>query len=285
MKQFPPLLVNVKQSTIRVDFNAEWNRSAAQEKATHIKWQQVCACPCGTEHTKDSQAVFVRDSPVSCDACGGTGRLYGPAQDTLALITDASRMESTYALWGGYSRGSISVTFMPENLPAEWDRITLSEGHIVLTDRRVRKATVERPRYPISKRKVAVGSGAGCTTPRDVIVGVIGAYKLRPDGTTDPAPMEESVDFVVTDDGYIDWTLGDARGSAPALGQQYGVRYFARPVYVVRDFAYMRRDFYELRKGDLVYVQHPVAAIALLEHLGPPVIPSWGISPTEVNNG
>lgn len=281
MKNFPPLLVNVKKSQTRVDFNALWTRSTTLEKATKILWQQACACPCGTDHTDEDQTVRVLDLPVSCAMCGGSGRLYGAPQETWALLTDASREESVYTVWGSFSRGSMLVTFLPENLPGEWDRIILSEGHLVLTDRRQRKAVVERPRYPISKRTIPVGSGDGLLVPLEVTTGVIGCYKTLPDGGTDPTPLVEGTDFIVTDDGYIDWTLGDGLGTSPEVDSYYAVRYFARPVYVVRDFSYMRRDFYEVMKGELVYTHHPVAAVALLEHIGPPPAPSLGTLPTE----
>lgn len=270
----PPLRVNIKKSPVRVDLQEALSRTSAQEKGTEVLWQRAVACPCATDATVHDDQVMVGLPPLDCEVCGGVGKIYGAPQPTVMMLADASNPMLVFTVWGELSRGAVEVTAMPENLLSEWDRITLVQGTVTLTEWMVRKGVVERPRYEVVKRTFPIGSGEGLLTPQEVIVGVTDCYVASPSGVVYSTPRVEGVDFIITDDGYIDWTLGDSLGTAPAIGARYSVRYFARPVYVVRDHPYIRRDFYELIKGEMQYKSHPTKAIALQEWLGltdPPV--------------
>lgn len=278
----PTLRVNIKKSPVRVDLQEHLSRSSAQEKGTELLWQRAVACPCATEAQVHGDQVMIGLPPLDCEMCGGVGKIYGPPQQVVMMLADASNPLLVFTVWGELSRGAVEVTAMPENLLAEWDRLTLLQGVVSLTEWCARKHTVERPRYEIVRRTFPIGSGEGGLVPTEITVGVTDCFKASLSGVVDPTPLVEGTDFTVTDTGYIDWSLGDALGTAPEVGARYSVRYFARPVYVVRDHPYIRRDFYEMYKGEMQYKSHPTRAIALQEWLGitnPPVTGRGGVEP------
>lgn len=58
-----------------------------------------------------------------------------------------------------------------------------------------------------------------------------------------PHVLVQDVDFTVVE-GRIDWALGDALGTAPAVDQMYAVTYSYNPRYVVVTFNHAARDQY-----------------------------------------
>ena len=45
--------------------------------------------------------------------------------------------------------------------------------------------------------------------------------------------LKKGQDFIVDDDGKIDFSLGDKNGRAPKPGQSFSIRYFMNPVWVI----------------------------------------------------
>jgi hypothetical protein len=252
----------------RVDLVEEDFRNRVWEDGAVVDWQQACDCPCGTVSNIEGRTAAVRDFPLDCALCSGKGKIYAPAQEITVLMTASSTAEEVYNVWGEYSSGTVYITFLPENLPMEWDKVTLKQGSRLYTESRIRKGVIDGARYAITKRKIIMGSEADPTVPVEVELGVTACYRGIQLGGASETPLVENVDFAVTADGYVDWTLGIAKGTAPAVGERYSIRYFARPVFVVRDFPYVRRDFFEEIRRELVYQNYPIKVLAILEHLG-----------------
>jgi hypothetical protein len=262
-----PSLRPFGRDNLRVDLVEEDFRNRVWEEGTLVDWQQACDCPCGTVSSIEGRTAAVRDFPLDCPLCDGKGKVYSAPQEIIVLMTSSSSSEEVYSVWGEYSSGTIYVTFLPENLPMEWDRVTLKQGSRLYSESRIRKGVRDRLRYPITKRKIISGSETDPTVPVEFELGVSLCYKGLQLGESSTVPLVEGVDFSITTDGLIDWTLGVASGTAPDIGERYAVRYFARPVFVIRDFPYVRRDFYEEIRRTLVYQNYPIKTLALLEHL------------------
>jgi hypothetical protein len=263
-----PSLQPFTRDNFRVDLIEEDFRNRVWEKGSKVDWQQVCDCPCGTTSTVGGNTSSVRDFPLDCPLCFGRGKVYTDPQEITVMMTSSSSSEEVYNVWGEFSSGTVYITFLPENLPLEWDKIVLKEGSRLYSESRIRKNTIEPLRYPIIKRKIVSGSESSSTTPVESEVGVTLCYRGIDRGISSTIPLVEGVDFSVTADGRIDWTLGVTSGKAPKVGERYSVRYFSRPVFVVRDFPYVRRDFYEEVRRELVYQNYPIKVLAVLEHLG-----------------
>jgi hypothetical protein len=265
--RFPTLKPN--PDNFRVDLIEDDFRNRVWEKGTLVSWSQACDCPCGTVSDVAGRSSAVRDFPVNCPMCSGRGKIYTDPQDITVLMTASSSSEEVYNVWGEYSSGTSFFSFLPENLPLEWDKITLKEGSRLFTESRIRKSLglSDSLRYAIVKRKIVSGSEEDAYVPYEQELGTTLCYKGVSLGVTDTTPLVENVDFSVTEDGLIDWSLGDDLGTSPLPGERYAIRYFCRPTFVVRDFPYIKRDFYELVRGGLVYQNYPIKVLAVMEHL------------------
>lgn len=253
----------------RVDLIEDDFRNRVWEKGTLVSWQQACDCPCGTVSSISGRTSAVRDFPVDCPLCYGKGKVYSEPQEIMTLMTSSSTNEEVYNVWGEYATGTSFFSFLPENIPLEWDRLTLLQGSKMFSETKIRSSSeTDFLRYPIIRRKFFVGSEADQSVPEEREVGVTLCFKGVGLGLPSAEPLVEGVDFEVTESGGLDWSLGDALGTSPEPGERYGIRYFSRPTFIVRDFPYVKRDFYELIRRELVYQNYPVRVLAILEHLG-----------------
>jgi hypothetical protein len=156
----------------------------------------------------------------------------------------------------------------PEHMPDRLDRLTMLAGVRVLSETRQRTASsVERLRYPIVRRVFptgSVGPGAGGT----LTVGVVLARWSNPNGVVQAGALTEGVHFEVTQDGSIDWTLGDTAEprTSPPEGAWYSMRYYARPVFVVKGFPFIRRDTFV---QDIGQPEQEFSYLPLLVHAAP----------------
>jgi len=87
-------------------------------------------------------------------------------------------------------------------------------------------------------------------------------------------PLFEGVDFDVWD-GQIDWSRGDASGSAPAApdgterGGRYAISYLIHPRYLVVGAPHMARDqWVSVAAGGQALARFPVEGAAKLDFLG-----------------
>ena len=201
-----------------------------------------------------------------CPVCSGRGYLYHSSQAIKGLITRASSTPEAYAAWGEYARGMCFFTLLPEHLPGLFDRITMENSVLVFRESKIRtSATIEDLRYPIETRGLDLSTGI-------TQVGVLHVQASDADGlTTEAMALTQGVDYAVTNDGKIDWTLGDAGNTAPALDTRYAVAYYAKPRYVVVDSPHTHRDtFVKTKSVSITFVPMPVQAMGKLDFLGDP---------------
>lgn len=257
----------------RVDFAPIEFRKELWAKGLRLRWEMAAECPCGRLLTAGGITGGTREKRTDCPGCKGQGRIYHSAQVVPGIVSSADTKPERFALYGDLAHGMVRLTLLPEHMPTFLDRFTVLDSVLVYTETRTRKATVESLRYPVVTRTLALGTADDPETRDDVTVGVLYAAKASADGVLvvdpqgHPVVLRQGVDFLVTD-GRIDWTPGDVLGTAPAVGAQYAMHYYAHPVYVVRSNPYGFRDTVVQVKRVAEVVNMPVHADCWLEFLG-----------------
>ena len=227
----------------RVDFDMEQYRKLVFAKGVDLEWEQCAECPCSRSASDFSLSVIHSTNQVTgearpdCPLCDGVGYFWHTPQEIRAIVTAGSSTTDAFAQYGEYARGMMSVSTLPEHLPAYGDRFTVKNSVRVYRETRVRTSdAVESLRYPIQARTLDLATGE--TVVRVLRLQYADANGLSALNNT----LTEGVDFEVTAGGAIDFTLGVALGTAPAEGIRYSVAYFARPRYYVADHPHTHRD-------------------------------------------
>ena len=202
-----------------------------KELGLDVLWEQASQCPC-------RESSETGEGRLGCPVCGGTGWDYDTGTTTRAIVMTAQLKDVPYEIMGHFGEGLVHVTTAPEQAPGRWDRFSLVNSCIVMQDLVKRTGTVDRLRWPVATRSLYLAVSG---TPTTVALSVLRLRKQAADGSAG-ALLELGVDFAVDSQGRIDWTLGLARGTAPAVGEAYAVRYFAHPRYVVIDRPFVARD-------------------------------------------
>lgn len=261
----------------RADFRTSELRKLVYAKGFPCLWEQAAECPCHRQSDAVVTGDFGYATPLGkpaatgecrpdCVLCMGRGYFYHSAQETIAIFTGFNVTSEAWKAWGEHARGMASITLLPENLPAFRDRFTLLDAAVVHRESRVRTAAaVEALRYPIVTRQLQLATGP-------LNLAVLYAHRANTDGVATAADvLTGGVDFEVTSDGKIDWTLGNASGKAPVTNARYSISYFAHPRYVVTEFPHAVRDALTITKQPIGTPKHdplPVQAMARLEFLG-----------------
>jgi hypothetical protein len=274
----------------RSDFAYNELRKNVFKYGMDIKWEMANLCPCGRQiSTSDgSFTIDTREKTVSCAGCSGTGVIYHSSQTIKALVSDASRDPKRWALWGEHAAGALQLTLLPEHLPGFLDRFTTTSNVMVYRERKKRKATVESLRYPVVTRTLTLGTEADPTVSETKQVAVLSCRRADSDGLIVSGELTRGVDFVINNDGQIDWSLGDAAGAAaeavahaanpnhqphpikvvPAVGDYYTIQYYMNPRYVVRTFPYQFRDtVIKEKKPSPSFTNLPTKVMAWLDFL------------------
>ena len=238
-------------------------------------WEMWSPCVCGHEQS----------ARQDCPVCHGSGDDFHSPQEILAVCSGVRRDWEPQERPQMMEVGVVNFGVRGEHVPAPGDRITMLTAHINLTLMATRDAPmaaphvspIERMRYPVFPQVIRIRNEAGDVIT-DKSYGVIHARACGADGKpkTDshghPAVMVEGVDFVVTDAGWIDWTLGDHLGTTPAKGDQFSVYYKTRPVYRVMSYPAAFRDTMTLLKRETAAVEPlPVEFLGKLAWLPNPV--------------
>lgn len=259
-----------------VDFDAAEFRRALFQHGLEMEWDWAMSCPCQSRITAPgSRVVLTSEHRIECTACAGAGIMYVNRHETVGMLIDSTSDHRFANLFARYADGSVFITLLPEHVPCFMDRLTLKRGICIYEEVFTHKQTVERPRYPIVKREMWVGVEGNQTQSELKQHGVLYCRSADATGTILGTVWTEGTHFEVDEDGKIDWTL--AGGSAPAVGTRIGIRYYGRPVYVVKGFPHTRRDLYlndVAAMEDRYLVSHPVRVICEPEFLGarnPPV--------------
>ena len=241
-----------------------------------LTWEQAAECPCArrtpavitsiTSTVLDrTQGRSTTDEPQpDCPVCDGRGYFHHSPQQIKGIVTSAESKPERFSMWGEHAVGMISVSLLPEHLPSYLDRFTLGTSVQLFRETRTRtSAVVENLRYPIVSRSLQLVGGA-------TEVGATHAHKANADGTASAnGGLTPGQDFVVTAEGAIDWSLGVASGTAPALGTRYSISYYAHPSYLVINHPHVARDtVVKHKKPQPGEVALPVNALCRLEFWG-----------------
>lgn len=264
-----------------VDFDLADFRLALFQKGRTLIWDQAMSCPCQTqvETNKRGTKTLISEPRPECPGCGGSGIIYASRQETVGMLTDAMFDQKFFNLFGRYAEGSVFITLLPEHMPAPGDRFTLKRGIRVYEETGfTHRLTVERPRYPIVKRKMLVGEAGNPTQPEVMELGVLNCRAADLDGVLLSTVYREGEHFTITENGELDWTLAEDADTAPPIGGRLSIRYYGRPCYTVQSLPYAQRDLHQNDIND-VYERylglHPVKVVATPEFFGarnPPVV-------------
>ena len=234
----------------RVDFRPEQFRKFFFKAGIDMIWEQAQECPCKRSTSDYTVDVSIQltdttsEARIDCPKCKGKGYFYHSPQKVRAIITGAQENPERFRMYGEFATGMVNISLLPEHLPAYGDRFTMSDSVLLFRESKLRTvAAVESPRFPIVTRSLDLSTG-----PSEV--SVLNLHTANADGTcTDVGNLTQNVDFEVTPDGDIDFTLGDALGTAPSSGTQYSVSYYAHPRFVVVDHPHAFRDTFTKRKS------------------------------------
>lgn len=246
-------------------------------------WEQAAECPCRQRSTEilpdipGSGTTWSREPRPECPVCGGAGYYLHSQQEIrcLALGVQAKTTIPGQGAVAEYADGECHFTFQFQHVPSYLDRITLRDSIMVYRETRQRQIvdgepeTISQTRYPIRSQTYTLLTGPGGAA-ESVVVNVLALQSSLADGTTTPdLQLVRGVDYTVTEDGRIDWTLGDITGKAPPGGGWYAISYYARPVYVVIDHPHPWRDvFIQYKSPTETFQRLPILARARLEFLG-----------------
>lgn len=265
--------------TPAVDFDPEEFRKMVMTHGLRVWWEQSAECPCSTrskEYLRDGsrftqdidaagQSVYTGEPRANCPACKGNGYVLHSGQQIRAVLTGAKHNPKAFEIYGEYANGMISVSTLPEHLPGYQDRFTLLDSAMVYRETRIAAGSVDKLRYPIVSRLLDLVGGP---TP---FAGVLYCLKAGVTGEVPVgfAPLEDGVDFEVTAEGYLDWALGLARGTAPTPGEPYSVTYCGAPRFAVVDYPHSLRDTWvKIKTANRTYQALPINAMARLEFMG-----------------
>ncbi len=256
-----------------VDLDSGEMRSVLIGKSVRLWWEHGVPCPCRSTRTLNGRKGVTGEPQENCAYCGGAGTMYVNGQQIVGMRTSTSESQRLHTEYGPYAKGTMWLTLLPEHVADHLDRYTLLDGVRTHGELRKRKGTVEKLRYPVIKRTFVCGTPEDRGVQQELTVGVQFCMASDSDGVVTGVELIEDTDFVVDDDGKLDWTLGDDAGTAPAVGEYYTVRYYARPRFVLDDHVYLSRDLYQHADGVVCLTPNPVRALLALDFLGgvPPV--------------
>jgi hypothetical protein len=227
----------------RADFDLYEQRVFHWQNALTCRWELAAACPCGQRLAVGTLTGDTREHRADCTACKGSGYIYHSPQEIPIQVTAAEVSPERFKLWGEHWTGRARLTFLPEHLPSLFDRVTLTKSVLLFRERLQRTSGAsDRLRYPIATRTVELGTGADQSVGVPTALSAIYCRKAGADGAVLADLLEVGVDFEVNDDGRVDWSLGDAAGTAPSVGHYYAVSYYTNPVYLVTSLPFGFRD-------------------------------------------
>ena len=254
----------------RVELDVVGLRKKVWTKGTRLYWEHAALCPCRQFMTADGVTGDSTENQTDCLECEGRGTLLHSGQVIRGVFLGAERTQELFSVYGGNSRGVARVTTLPENLLGPEDRITCMEHVVRYRETLERSAlAVDSARYRILSRTFTVADPADATVLVELTRGTLMVRIATPAGVLVPGERVEGVDFTVTADGRVDWSLGDGLATAPAVGARYSLSYFKRPVYRTLNIPYVYRlGRTKYKRPDVVPRSLLVLAELKLEWLG-----------------
>jgi len=219
-----------------------------------VLWEVAIRCPCGG--ATGSQAAA-----ISCPICGGTGWEFGPLiQEVRAVVVGFHRDVLYYDRMGPFEVGTVLMSMRPEHAPAYGDRMTLIDATMRMSETTTRTAgPVQRLRYAITEIDVTTATG---TIKQSVLFA-----RREANGVAGPE-LKRGTDFTIDASGRIDWSIGDAAGTAPRPGERFSIYYICRPAFRVISYPHTVRQTRGQKKSPEDYqVITPVQVMCRLEHL------------------
>ena len=260
----------------RVDFRPEDFRKLMFQRGLRVQWEQTNECPCGrlTKDVQEAQQLGhellltgseyhgTAEPNLDCEMCKGRGYILHSSQTIRTLVTRGTESPQPYRPYGEVATGSAYFTFLPEHLPAMYDRITLLDTVIVFRETLVRtEGSIQETRYPIRERTLDLATGTTTAT-------VLHCQAASKTGETKASnTLQAGTDFTVSS-GKLDWTLGDANNKAPGVGAKFSIAYYGNPRYIITDHPHAFRD--AIVQGKSVTASHtpmPVQASGRLDFL------------------
>lgn len=263
-----------KPQRIRVDFRATDLRRLILQKGMTMLWEQAARCPCEEKHTAGGAVGSAGHFQTNCPACFGRGVIYHSPLEITGIFEDATSNPKRFEVYGEQAPGMAGLTTLPEHTVNFLDRLLLTNNRMTYSETKIRRKKLERLRWPIVPRDIRIGYEYDPAIPVVETYKTMYVRKADDTGAIVPGELLEGIDFDITDSGEIDWTRGDARGTAPISGQRYSMQYQGRPSYIVTDIPYSFRDTtVKLKNPAPVFTELPRRAICKLEYLGRPEWP------------
>lgn len=222
--------------------------------------------------TADDEPTATGESNQGCPDCNGTKLIYHDEQQIQAIVLGASKNPLFYQMYGDHAKGMASITLNPEHMVKPFDRITVLESVIPMTEITIRQeGDKQRLRYPIASAVLNLGASGAPTTL--VPTTDNGTYIRFADAngvivSSGSGYPVEGTDYQVDDLGQIEWLT-----AGPAVGARMSIDYWCHPVYVANDTPHMHRDTRVTQMtalGGLTWQRFPIQIHAWLEYMGPP---------------
>ena len=233
----------------RADFRVDELRRTVQQKGIYLVWEQQAICPCNIKDSSeygldidviDDISVNSKQNNISCPVCNGEGRIFHSPEEIQAIMTrpntESGIVNQKTTEYGLYQDSFANFTLEPEHCVSFGDRLTLRDSLMIFKEVIEKSdSLIDVTRFPIRKYGFETSSGL-------VQLGVLYLHVADASGLTIPGGvLEEGIDFEITEDGEIDWTICDP-DKLPEEGQRLSVTYYANPTYIVVKIPYIIRD-------------------------------------------
>lgn len=193
-------------------------RALIVNHGSNVLWEKSSTCPC-VEFVSDGDTDTDTDKQPSgepqsdCAECYGKGIIYREPTEVEALVLGGSRIPLFQQIYGDRAKGMANITVFPEVMAREWDRFTVLNSYVRMSEDRVRTGLTERMRYPIVSKHMLMGEEIDPTNL--VEVDDFGIYLRRADsvGTIVETPLVEDEDYTIDTDGQLVWSLAGTLAS------------------------------------------------------------------------
>ena len=218
----------------RTDFDQTEIQRLAWQNGIPAIWHGRSPCCCGGKG---------RNAPnTECPVCGGLGWEYHFRQEVLLVAPNVDQRKRFLGeIPNPMATGSGVFSIRGEHVPAVGDRFVMQYGWCSLSIKALRAAplfdpavplvrAVERLRYPVVLQTITCQDEDGNQYPQ--AVGVLHCRGQGPDGLPTPV-LIEGTDFDVTEEGWLDWSRGDALPDpvTPRPGAFFSLYYRTVPVF------------------------------------------------------
>lgn len=185
-------------SQFRVEFDVELFDQMIETHGKEMTWERATWCPDFINNDKNQHNI-------NCTICDGSGFVYSDPTPFKA-VSQGINLQHVFRAEGRFDLGTQIVTVKSGFAVNIWDKLTYRETvtRYRQTLKRNSVDLIDRPRYDV----------------------------LRVDRLATPETVfEQSRDFVVTDDGKIQWITA----TPPTDGDIYTIDYIHHPIYIVVD--------------------------------------------------